>query len=123
MTFEAEFMRRHPNSVEKRGGSTFIAVDIAGDFIAEAERKGIGIIGMDGFLISEFTYPALGRIADFATDGNDSRPDFVAWSCRQARALLAGRWASPPTPALDQMNPEAVGRYMIDFTLTDRSGG
>jgi hypothetical protein len=121
MKFEDDFAQRHPNGVEKRGGSTFIAVEIAGDFIAEADRRGIGIIGMDGFLISEYTYPALGRIADFAIDGNDSPPGFVAWSCRRARALLAGPWASPPTPALDQMKPEAVGRYMIDFTLTDTS--
>jgi hypothetical protein len=119
MNFEEDFARRHPNGVEKRGGSILIAVDVAREFINEAEHQGIGIIGMDGFLIGEFTYPALGRIADFATAGNDARSDFVAWSCGQARALLAGPWRSPPAGEADQMHPEAAGRYMIDFVLTD----
>jgi len=121
MNFEENFARRHPNGVEKQGGLIFIGVEISREFIDDAEHQGIGILGMDGFLIGEFTYPALGRIADFSTDGNDSRSDFVAWSCGQARALLAGPWRSPPTGEADQIHPGAAGRYMIDFVLTDRS--
>lgn len=120
MTFKENFARRHPNGVKKQGGLIFIAVEIAREFIDDAEHQGIGILGMDGFLIGEFTYPALGRIADFSTGGNDSRSDFVAWSCGQARALLAGPWRSPPAGKADQIHPGAAGRYMIDFVLTDR---
>jgi len=121
MNFAEDFARRHPHDVEKRGGSTYIAVDVAGDFIDRAEHHGIGILGMDAFLIGEFTYPALGRIADFSIGGNDSRSDFVVWSCGQARALLAGPWHSPPAGVADQMHPDAAGRYMIAFILTARS--
>lgn len=121
MNFEEDFARRHPHDVEKQGGSIFIAVDIAGQFIDEAEHQGIGILGMDGFLIGEFTYPALSRIADFTIAGNDSRSDFVAWSCGQARTLLAGPWRSPPAGEADQIHPEAAGRYMIDFVLAEKS--
>jgi hypothetical protein len=123
MNFEEDFVRRHPTGVEKRGGSNYIAFDIAGAFIDDAEHSGIGILGMDGFLIGKLTYPALSRIADFSRAGEESRPDFVAWSCRQARAVLAGPWRSPPAGAgaEDQIHPEATGRYMIDFTLTKKS--
>ena len=115
-----DFASRYPDAVDKRGGSTFIAADYAGRFIDEAEHREIGILGMDGFLIGEFTYPALSRIADFSVAGNDSRSDFAAWSCGRARALLAGPWRFPPAGEADQMHPEAAGRHMIDFTLTDR---
>jgi hypothetical protein len=62
MKFEDDFARRHPNGVEKQGGSIFIAVDIAREFIDEAERQCIGILGMDGFLIGEFM--AYGQVAE-----------------------------------------------------------
>jgi hypothetical protein len=121
MNFEEDFARRHPDAVERRGGSIYIAFDVAGAFIEEAEHQGIGILGMEGLRIGQFTYPALGRIADFSRAGNDSRSDFVVWSCRQARILLGGPWRSPPVGEADQIHPDASGRYMIDFVLTDRS--
>lgn len=120
MNFEEDFGRRNPGSVEMRRGSTYIDVDAAGAFIAEAEQRGIGILGMEGFLIGEFTNPALSRIADFSIARSDTRLDFVAWSCEQARELLTGSWRSPPTGDADQINPEASGRYMIEFTLAVR---
>lgn len=98
----------------------YIAAEAAGEFINEAEKRGIGILGMDGFLIGGFTYPALGRIADFSIAGRDDRADFVAWSCAKARALLAGPWSSAPVGEADGIHPEAAGRYMIDFTLAAR---
>lgn len=75
---------------------------------------------MDGFIIGEFTYPALGRIADFSVAGDYSDPAFVARSCRWARTLLAGPWRLPPAGEADQIHSEALGRYMIDFTLTEK---
>lgn len=80
MNFEEDRARRHRDDAEKRGGSTYIAGVAAGDLIDEAESQGIGILGMDGFLVGEFTYQALSRIADFSIAGSDPRSGFVTWS-------------------------------------------
>jgi hypothetical protein len=107
---------------ERRGGEIFVAASAAGDLINEAESSGIGILGMEGFIIGEATYPALSRIADFSGGDNQRRPDFVAWSCRQARQLISGPWRSAPDGNVDQIHPHAAGRYMISFVLDGEPG-
>jgi hypothetical protein len=77
---------------------------------------------MEGFIIGEATFPALSRIADFSMDDNNRRPDFVAWSCREARQLILGPWQSAPAGNADQIHPDAVGRHMIAFVLDDQPG-
>ncbi len=117
-----DFAARNPHSAEKRGGEIFVDASAAGDLINEAESSGIGILGMEGFIIGEATYPALSRIADLSMDDNNRRPDFVAWSCREARALILGPWRSAPVGSADQIHPHAAGRYMVAFTLDDQPG-
>jgi hypothetical protein len=74
--------KRNPHLVEKRGRGIFIDASAAGDLINESESSGVGILGIESFVIGDATYPALSRIADFSMDDNNRRPDFVAWSCR-----------------------------------------
>jgi hypothetical protein len=122
MNLIAEFARRNPHLVDNRGGEIFVAASAALDLINEAESSGIGILGMEGFVVGEATYPALSRIADFSVDSTN-RPDFVAWSCREARELILGAWRSAPAGTADQIHPEAAGRHMISFVLDDEPGG
>ena len=117
-----DFANRNPLWVERRGGEVFIAASAAGNLINEAESAGLGILGMEGFILGDKTYPALSRIADFSRDGNDQRPDFVAWSCREARQLILGPWRNPPAGSPDQIHPQAAGRHMIAFVLDDQPG-
>jgi hypothetical protein len=114
-----EFALLHPQDVERRGGGTYVAAEVAGRLIDQAEARGIGVLGMEGFIIGKGTYPALSRIADFTRGGGDRRPDFAAWSCREARALLSGSWKKPPVGPEDQIHAEARGRYMVDITLRE----
>ncbi len=61
-----ELARRRPDAVVRRSGDTFVDIDAADEFISEAERQGIRILGIEGFLIADdCEYPALSRIADF----------------------------------------------------------
>jgi len=118
----ADFAKRNPHLAEIRGGEIFVAASAALDLIDEAESSGMGILGMEGFIVGEATYPALSRIADFSMDGNNRRPDFVAWSCREARRLILGPWRPAPAGNADQIHPDAAGRHMIAFVL-DREPG
>jgi hypothetical protein len=120
VTLIEDFADRNPDLAERRGGEIYVDASAASDLINEAESSGIGILGMEGFIIGEATYSALSRIADFSTDGNDRRPDFVAWSCREARQLILGPWRSAPAGRADQTHPDAVGRHMIAFVLDDQ---
>lgn len=107
-----DFAAARPSDVIRRGGDTVVAVEAAQDLIDEAERRGVKVLGLDGFLVSEdAVYPALSRIADFSRCSATEAED-------RARSLLTGEWASPPTAA-DQMHSEASGRYMVDIVLDD----
>jgi hypothetical protein len=117
-----DFAKRNPHLVEKRGREIFIDASAAGDLINEAESSRVGILGIEGFIIGDATYPALSRIADFSMDDNNRRPDFVAWSCREARRLISGPWESPPAGNADQIHPDAAGRHMVAFVLDDQPG-
>lgn len=117
-----DFADRNPHWAEKRGGEVFVAASAAVDLISEAESSGIGILGMEGFIVGEATYPALSRIADFSLDDNSRRPDFVAWSCRAARQLISGPWRSAPAGDADQVHADAEGRHMIAFVLDEKTG-
>jgi hypothetical protein len=117
-----DFAERNPHLAERKGGEIYVAASAAGDLINEAESSGVGILGMEGFIIGEATYPALSRIADFSVDNNKRRPDFVTWSCREARQLISGPWRSAPAGNVDQIHPHATGRHMIAFVLDDQPG-
>jgi hypothetical protein len=117
-----EFALCHPTQVEIRGAETFIAAEIALELISEAEQRGIGILGLEGFMIGgKATYPAMGRIADFSRGAEYRIDDFVTWSCAEARRLLEGPWRSPPHGDADQIHRAATGHYMLAFALEQGS--
>jgi hypothetical protein len=106
-----DFAQARPGDVICHSGETYIKAEAVADLLDQAERHGSTVLGLEGFLISERTvYPALSRVADFS---GDSGPESIA----HARALLAGPWALPPTPA-DQMHPAATGSHVITVVLT-----
>jgi hypothetical protein len=110
-TLHDEVARRRPDAVVRRGGETFLEIDTADELISDAERQGIRILGLEGFLIAEdCVYPALSRVADFS-DVADAQQ-----SAALARELVLGAWRTPPTPA-DQMSEEANGRHMLAIVL------
>ena len=112
-----EFAEEHPSAVIRRGGEIYVAAEDALLVFAEARRRGLGVLGLEGFLIDDdYVYPALSRIANFSRDGRTAAPGFVEWSTEQATALLNGPWRSPPLPE-DQMNADAHGRHMIAIVL------
>ena len=112
-TLYDEVARRRPDAVVRLGSETFVDIDAADEFISEAERQGIRILGLEGFLIAEdAVYPALSRVADFS-DVADAQE-----SAALARALVLGAWRTPPTPA-DQMSEAASGRHMLDIVLDE----
>jgi hypothetical protein len=115
-----DFAERNPQLVKEMGGEILIAASAADDLINEAESSGVGILGMEGFIIGDAAYPALSRVADFSMDDNNRRPDFVPWSCREARQLILGAWQSAPAGNADQIDPDAVGCHMIAFVLDDQ---
>ncbi|MGH9231366.1 MAG: hypothetical protein ACRD07_22000, partial [Acidimicrobiales bacterium] len=101
-TLYDEFARRRPEAVVRRGGETFVGIDAADEFISEAERQGIRILGLEGFLIADDgVYPALSRLAD-SSDVTDAQQ-----SAALARELILGPWRTPPTP-VDQMSERHV---------------
>jgi hypothetical protein len=106
-----DFATAHPDSFVQHGGDTFVAADAVVDLIDEAERRGVGVLGLEGFLLNDGdVYPSLDRIADYSVLARSS--NFVAMSSDKARELLAGPWHAAPTPS-EQMHPAATGRHMI----------
>jgi len=76
-----DFALRYPADTEKRGGETFISVEVV----------------------------SITRLADFSRDGADhNRPDFVAGSCSQARSLISGAWGLGPA-AIGTRGPDTFG--------------
>jgi hypothetical protein len=112
MSILDDFAAARPGDVLRRTNEWFVASDAAPDLIREANRLGVRVLGMEGFIINDrFTYPALSRIADFSNDPAEA-------ASRKAIDLLTGEWASPPTAA-DQMDSEAQGRHMIAIVLEE----
>jgi hypothetical protein len=106
-----DFASAHPDLVVQQPGDTFVAADTVIDLIDEAERRGVGILGLEGFLLNDGdVYPSLDRIADFSVLARSS--NFVEKSAAKARELLAGPWHAAPTPS-EQMHPAATGRHMV----------
>jgi hypothetical protein len=96
----------------KRGSEWFVDATIAPNLVAEAAKRNVRILGLEGFLIDDTgIYPALSRIADFSSDA----PEVAN---RKALALLNGEWAIAPTPA-DQMSSEATGRHMLAVVVDE----
>jgi hypothetical protein len=109
-----EFARQHPDAVIELG-EIFVSAEAMVELIGEAEGRGVGVLGLEGFLIDGAdVYPSLDRIADFST--LHGSVEFVAQSAARARELLTGPWALRPGPA-NQMHAEAKGRYMIAVCL------
>jgi hypothetical protein len=85
----------------------FIEIDAADELISEAERRGIRVLGLEGFLIADdAVYPVLSRVADFSEVADPPQ------SAALARELVLGAWRTPPRPG-DQMSEEATGRHML----------
>lgn len=93
-------------------GEILVAVEVVEDLLDEAGRRGVRLLGLEGFLIdSPAISPALSRIVDFSLVAASSAD-------QRARSLLRGAWATPPTPE-DQMSAAASGRYMIAVVLDE----
>lgn len=85
-----------------------------GDPIDEAERRGIAVLGFEGFLIDGTAiYPSISRISNYSGLAKDETWD-------RAREDLLSEWRLPPT-ASDQMHSQAKGRYMLAVTLAKES--
>jgi hypothetical protein len=107
-----DYASTHSDAVIRRGGETFVAAERADEVITEAERQGVRVLGLEGFLISDSAvYPAPGRIADLSNAS-------LKAAARAARDLLAGGWATPPMTS-DQMHSDGVGRHMLAIVLDD----
>jgi hypothetical protein len=107
-----DFAVARPEAVLRHGDDWFVAAEAAPDLLAEANRLGVKVLGLEGFLIDgDAIYPALSRIADFSNDP-------VEVANRRALALLTGDWSSPPT-VLDQISDVASGRHMIAVVLDE----
>jgi hypothetical protein len=84
-----DFAKDQSDAVVTVGGETFVAAEANPDLVDQAEHHGVGILGLEGFLIDGSTvYPALSRIADFSRSGTslgsfDSRPRKLG-GCSQA---------------------------------------
>jgi hypothetical protein len=110
----AEIVERRPADAVVRFGDTYLSVDAARDVLDEAERRGVPVLMLEGFLIDgEIVYPALSRTTSDLSAGVTPQESAAA-----AKRTLAHSWASAPTPE-DQMHPDAVGRHMIVVTLGD----
>ena len=108
-----EFAKRRPEAVVLRGGTTLIEHESVGEIIDEAERRGLRILGLEGFLIDDDgTYPSLERLWDFS-ECND-RVELASAS----RALLEGPWSDPPRPG-HGMSARAHGRSMVAIVLDE----
>jgi len=98
------FAAEQTASVVRRSGEIFIDAAACVELIDEAERGGVRVLGLEGFLVDdESVFPALSRVADFSAESG------VATTWERARALLTGPWRTPPTPG-DQM----LGRPEVD---------
>jgi hypothetical protein len=105
-----EFVAKRPNDTIRRGGETFLSVDAVRDLIEEAARRGVKVLGLEAFVISDATvYPALSRIADLSAASASDAAD-------EAKRLLEGAWATAPTTE-DQLHSDASGRYMLAVVL------
>lgn len=59
------FARAHPGECERSGGEAFVTVEGALDLVDQAERQGVAVLGLEGFVIGDRLFPALSRIADW----------------------------------------------------------
>ena len=91
-----DFVQVHAEDVLRRRGDTYVAVPAAVELVREAQRRGVRVLGLEGFLVSDdAVYPALSRIADFSDET-------AAHAAERAQELLSGAWITPPTSD-DQM--------------------
>lgn len=105
-----DFATRRPDDVVRRGGEVFVVKEAVEDLLDEAVARGVRVLGMEGFLITDdAVYPALSRIVDLSSAE-------LASAVARARSLLRGPWATPPTTE-DQMAAEASGRYVVAVVL------
>ena len=106
------FAVAHPDEVVRQGGDTFIAANAASSLIDAAQRMGVKVLGMEGFLIADDgAFPALSRIADFSDENN-----WRSWE--RARDLLTSAWLAAPTVD-DQMSIDAHGCHMVVIVLDE----
>ena len=116
-----EVARESPDAVYVPGGEIFVDSAIAHDLVHRAEKHGIAILGLEGFLIDESTgavYPSLARIADFSRTVESDRNQFVSRTCAEALETMA-EWSDPPA-AGHGMSASTQGRHML-ATVVRRS--
>jgi hypothetical protein len=102
--------KKYRRLLDPRGNEWFVDATAASDLVAEATRRNIQVLGLEGFLIDDAgTYPAISWIADFSAD----TPDVAN---RKALALVTGDLATAPSDG-DQMHAEATGRHMLAVVL------
>ena len=109
---EVAFAAAHPESVDAGGGELFVDVHAAGAFLDELERRGLRLLGMEGFMVAPgaATVPSMDQIADLS----DASPTLAL---AEARALIE-TWTARPSAA-DHPALGGAGRHMIVFVVAD----
>jgi hypothetical protein len=98
---------RFDGCYESPGGEVWVRYADALEAVDLADRMGIRLLGMEGFLVDGTdVFPAMSRIADFG-DAD------AATAQTTARSLLTGTWAEPP----HDVHSDAKGEYLIDLAV------
>lgn len=116
----AWFGQRHPGEVIVCKAGGFVSAPYATEFVNAAERTGVGILSIEGFLVEAggVAYPVEGRHRDLLDLDQLDCETFVGSSCGAARQILAGVWASDPTPdQTSSLHADVTYRHMIRFIL------
>ncbi len=107
--FERALLARFSGTYTTSGGEVWVRYEDAEAAIDLAQKQGLRLLGMEGFVVGESIHPSMSRIADFS--GTDS----CGTAYDAAKTLLIGPWAEVP----DDMHEDATGPYMIDIVVGD----
>jgi len=111
-----DFAAGRPEAVLRHGNEWFVASEAAPDLIAEANRRGVKVLGLEGFLIDgDATYPALSRIADFSND-----PPEVASRralCQSPLLVVQGR------PLVNSLTFQPTLVWFAPMSVTEMTAG
>lgn len=107
--FESELLAKFPRAVTTPGGEVWVRHEDAVAAIDVAQKRGLRLLGMDGFVVGESVYVYMSRIADF------SLRDYRGSAYDDAKTLLTGPRAQVP----DDLHEDASGRYTIDIVVRD----
>lgn len=114
------FSERHPGEVIVCKAGGFINAPFALDFVNAAERTGVAILSIESFLVEAggIAYPVTGRHRDLLDLDQLDCETLASSTCGAARQLLAGVWATDPTPdQTSSLHADVAYRHMIRLIL------